>query len=89
MTSLFNLKIIVDLRGENSKLRTNILLHNKKNNDKCLNEDPIIFVTPTSYRPEQTAELTRLGQTLGNICNLFWIIVEDAQLPSAGVCFTR
>ncbi|CAK5067689.1 unnamed protein product [Meloidogyne enterolobii] len=86
MTSLYNLKTLVDLRVENSKLRTNILLLNltcnKENNNKCLNEDQIIFVTPTSYSPEQKADLTRLGQTLGNICNLFWIIVEDAQLPS-------
>uniref|UniRef100_A0A914N2T0 Galactosylgalactosylxylosylprotein 3-beta-glucuronosyltransferase n=1 Tax=Meloidogyne incognita TaxID=6306 RepID=A0A914N2T0_MELIC len=86
MTSLYNFKTIIDLSFENSILRTNILLLNltcnKDNNNKCLNEDPIIFVTPTSYRPEQKADLTRLGQTLGNICNLFWIIVEDAQLPS-------
>ncbi|KAL7076053.1 hypothetical protein ACQ4LE_004380 [Meloidogyne hapla] len=84
MTSLYNLNTIIDLRSENFALRTNLLLLNylKSKDNKCLNEDQIIFVTPTSYRPEQKADLTRLGQTLANICNLFWIIVEDAELPS-------
>jgi hypothetical protein len=46
---------------------------------KCFHEEnipQIIFVTPTVFKPEQKADLTRLGQTLSNICNLYWIIVE-------------
>ena len=42
----------------------------------------IFFITPTKFRPEQKADLTRLGQTLVHVPNLFWIIVEDADEPS-------
>ena len=36
-----------------------------------------LFVLFTFYRPEQEAELTRLGQTLLHVTRLTWIIVED------------
>ena len=35
------------------------------------------FVLLAFYRPEQEAELTRLGQTLMHVSRLTWIIVED------------
>lgn len=41
---------------------------------------PIIyFVTPTYPRREQIAELTRLGQTLMHVENLFWIVADDTE----------
>uniref|UniRef100_A0AC35FLY1 Galactosylgalactosylxylosylprotein 3-beta-glucuronosyltransferase n=1 Tax=Panagrolaimus sp. PS1159 TaxID=55785 RepID=A0AC35FLY1_9BILA len=42
----------------------------------------IFFITPTKFRAEQKADLTRLGQTLAHVPNLFWIIVEDSDEPS-------
>uniref|UniRef100_A0A914XPB5 Galactosylgalactosylxylosylprotein 3-beta-glucuronosyltransferase n=1 Tax=Plectus sambesii TaxID=2011161 RepID=A0A914XPB5_9BILA len=45
----------------------------------------IYFITPTHYRPEQRAELTRLSNTLRQVPNLFWILVEDAEKRSPGV----
>ncbi|KAK3586638.1 hypothetical protein CHS0354_028494, partial [Potamilus streckersoni] len=40
---------------------------------------PTIFaITPTYYRLEQKADLTRLCQTLRLVENLHWIIVEDS-----------
>uniref|UniRef100_A0AC34R3S2 Galactosylgalactosylxylosylprotein 3-beta-glucuronosyltransferase n=1 Tax=Panagrolaimus sp. JU765 TaxID=591449 RepID=A0AC34R3S2_9BILA len=42
----------------------------------------IFFITPTKFKPEQKADLTRLGQTLIHIPNLFWIIVEDSDEPT-------
>lgn len=36
-----------------------------------------LFVLFTFSRPEQEAELTRLGQTLLHVTRLTWIIVED------------
>ena len=38
----------------------------------------IYFITPTYARREQTAELTRLSQTLLHIKNLVWIVAEDS-----------
>ncbi|UJR30188.1 hypothetical protein I4U23_017727 [Adineta vaga] len=42
----------------------------------------IYMITPTKTRAEQTADLTRLAQTLYLIPNLFWIIVEDESKPT-------
>ncbi|VDK44567.1 unnamed protein product [Anisakis simplex] len=42
----------------------------------------IYFITPTYYRPTQKADLTRLAQTLANVPNLYWIVVEDAETKS-------
>ncbi|EDW79569.1 uncharacterized protein Dwil_GK20550 [Drosophila willistoni] len=39
---------------------------------------PLYIITPTYRRPEQLAELTRLGQTLKHVKNLLWLVIEDA-----------
>uniref|UniRef100_A0A0N4ZWN8 Galactosylgalactosylxylosylprotein 3-beta-glucuronosyltransferase n=1 Tax=Parastrongyloides trichosuri TaxID=131310 RepID=A0A0N4ZWN8_PARTI len=38
----------------------------------------IIFITPTYKRFTQKADLVRLSQTLINVPNILWIVVEDA-----------
>lgn len=43
---------------------------------------PLYLITPTYRRPEQLAELTRLGYLLKNIANLYWLVVEDAEQPT-------
>ncbi|CRK97451.1 CLUMA_CG010840, isoform A [Clunio marinus] len=43
---------------------------------------PLYIITPTYRRPEQLAELTRLGYTLKHISNLFWLVIEDAEKPT-------
>lgn len=42
------------------------------------NLPPIYIITPTYRRPEQLAEITRLGYTLKHVPNIFWLVVEDA-----------
>ncbi|XP_065567304.1 galactosylgalactosylxylosylprotein 3-beta-glucuronosyltransferase S-like [Artemia franciscana] len=50
------------------------------------NPSPTLYViTPTFCRPEQIAELTRLGQTLRQVENLYWIVAEDATVPTPAV----
>jgi beta-1,3-glucuronyltransferase len=49
------------------------------------NEKWIYFITPTFSRPEQIAELTRLGQTLSHVSHLHWIVVEDSTSCSQSV----
>lgn len=44
---------------------------------------PLYIITPTYRRPEQIAEITRLGYTLKHIPNLFWLVIEDATVPTA------
>lgn len=39
----------------------------------------IFVITPTFKRPEQTAELTRLAQTLSQVENLHWIVGIDSE----------
>ena len=76
--SFYNLSTNLELRLERSSLQLELVLLNAFCT-KCSNEEkfpPIVFVTPTAYRPEQKADLTRLGQTLSSVCNLFWVIVE-------------
>lgn len=45
----------------------------------------IYVVTPTYSRREQTAEMTRLGQTLLHVKNLIWIVAEDSKTCSKPV----
>lgn len=42
----------------------------------------IYIVTPTYRRPEQLAELTRLAQTLMQLPNIYWLLIEDAREKS-------
>lgn len=44
---------------------------------------PLYIITPTYRRPEQIAEITRLGYTLKHVPNLFWLVIEDATVPTA------
>lgn len=46
---------------------------------------PLYIITPTYRRPEQLAEITRLGYTLKHVRNLFWLIVEDADSRTESV----
>lgn len=47
---------------------------------------PVIYViTPTYRRPEQMAELTRLGQTLLHVPAIRWVVVEDSESISESV----
>ncbi|XP_055614700.1 galactosylgalactosylxylosylprotein 3-beta-glucuronosyltransferase P-like [Uranotaenia lowii] len=46
---------------------------------------PLYIITPTYRRPEQLAEITRLGYTLKHVQNLFWLIVEDADKRTESV----
>ncbi|MFH4980011.1 hypothetical protein AB6A40_006720 [Gnathostoma spinigerum] len=43
-----------------------------------LNVPTIIVVTPTHYRLERIADMTRLSQTLMHVRNIHWIVIEDA-----------
>ncbi|XP_075164401.1 glucuronyltransferase P isoform X1 [Haematobia irritans] len=43
---------------------------------------PLYIITPTYRRPEQLAELTRLGYTLKHVVNLLWLVIEDANKTS-------
>lgn len=40
------------------------------------------IITPTFRRPEQLAEITRLGYTLKHVSNLYWLVIEDAVHPT-------
>ncbi|GAB0098463.1 Galactosylgalactosylxylosylprotein 3-beta-glucuronosyltransferase [Sergentomyia squamirostris] len=44
---------------------------------------PLYIITPTFRRPEQLAELTRLGYTLKHVPNLLWLVIEDVDHPTA------
>lgn len=44
---------------------------------------PLYIITPTYRRPEQLAEITRLGYTLKHVPNLLWLVIEDAVAPTA------
>lgn len=46
---------------------------------------PLYIITPTYRRPEQIAELTRTGYTLKHIPNIFWLVIEDAEVPTPTV----
>ena len=65
----------------------------------CLTFDHVFFsfsslkklyiITPTFRRPEQIAELTRLFQTLKQVSNLHWILVEDATTGNCSIAITN
>lgn len=44
---------------------------------------PLYIITPTYRRPEQLAEITRLGYTLKHVPNVLWLVIEDAAVPTA------
>lgn len=44
---------------------------------------PLYIITPTYKRAEQVAEITRLGNTLKHIPNLYWLVIEDAMYATA------
>lgn len=43
---------------------------------------PLYIITPTYPRTEQIAEITRLGNTLKHVPNLFWLVIEDATVKT-------
>ncbi|KAL9902890.1 galactosylgalactosylxylosylprotein 3-beta-glucuronosyltransferase P isoform X3 [Glossina fuscipes] len=47
-----------------------------------ITKPPLYVITPTYRRPEQLAELTRLGYTLKHVINLLWLVIEDAHNTS-------
>ncbi|XP_017133843.1 galactosylgalactosylxylosylprotein 3-beta-glucuronosyltransferase P isoform X1 [Drosophila elegans] len=49
---------------------------------------PLYIITPTYRRPEQLAELTRLGYTLKHVVNLLWLVIEDANKTNPLVAHT-
>ncbi|KAH8296710.1 hypothetical protein KR054_010100 [Drosophila jambulina] len=49
---------------------------------------PLYIITPTYRRPEQLAELTRLGYTLKHVVNLLWLVIEDANHTNPLVAHT-
>ncbi|KAL7734944.1 hypothetical protein ACLKA6_011211 [Drosophila palustris] len=49
---------------------------------------PLYIITPTYRRPEQLAELTRLGYTLKHVPNLLWLVIEDANRTNPLVAHT-
>ncbi|KAH8370438.1 hypothetical protein KR093_003485, partial [Drosophila rubida] len=49
---------------------------------------PLYIITPTYRRPEQLAELTRLGYTLKHVLNLLWLVIEDANSTNPLVAHT-
>lgn len=46
---------------------------------------PLYIITPTYRRSEQVPEITRLGHTLKHVPNLFWLVIEDAAVPTQQV----
>ncbi|KAJ3141400.1 hypothetical protein HK100_007230 [Physocladia obscura] len=42
----------------------------------------IFFVTPTYKRKDQLVDMTRLSQTLSHDKRIYWIVVEDREMPS-------
>ena len=88
---------LVMLRAQNGYLRHKLakLEAQVNTNDKSV---PTIYaITPTYYRPEQKAELTRLCHTFLLVPNLHWIVIEDAKattklvqnlLNNCGVVYT-
>lgn len=53
---------------------------------RCLSQPapppPLYIITPTYRRPEQLAEITRLGYTLKHVPNIYWLVIEDADKPT-------
>ncbi|RUS83156.1 hypothetical protein EGW08_009103, partial [Elysia chlorotica] len=45
----------------------------------------IYIITPTNYRAEQKADLTRMSHTLKLVNNIHWIVVEDSENKSSMV----
>eukprot|EP00042_Codosiga_hollandica_P050128 m.592722 g.592722 ORF g.592722 m.592722 type:complete len:314 (+) comp58022_c0_seq6:43-984(+) len=45
----------------------------------------LYLITPTYARPTQKADITRLCQTLHNVRNLHWIVIEDGEQTNIAV----
>lgn len=48
----------------------------------AITTNTIYVITPTYRRPEQTADLTRLAQTLMLVRDIHWLVIEDSNVKS-------
>ncbi|XP_076031861.1 galactosylgalactosylxylosylprotein 3-beta-glucuronosyltransferase P-like [Oratosquilla oratoria] len=75
--------ILVLLSGRDFRIEEAKCPSGRRRNKKDL---PILYIiTPTYYRNTQKADMTRLSQTLRNVDNVHWIVVEDANSTSERV----
>ncbi|XP_063043406.1 galactosylgalactosylxylosylprotein 3-beta-glucuronosyltransferase 3 [Engraulis encrasicolus] len=75
-------RAIARLRDEVHKLQEEVKRSDIKPSKKS--DQPTIYViTPTYARLVQKAELTRLSQTFLHVPQLHWVVVEDAEQPTA------
>ncbi|XP_055307498.1 galactosylgalactosylxylosylprotein 3-beta-glucuronosyltransferase P [Sitodiplosis mosellana] len=75
-----------DVFGGNNNIVTsdsrNINSIEVKESTKTPSLPPLYVITPTYRRPEQLAEITRLGYTLKHVPNIFWLVIEDATVAT-------
>lgn len=58
------------------------ICNNLKKSAELASLPPLYIITPTYKRPEQLAEITRLGYTLKHVPNVLWLVIEDAAVPN-------